>query len=197
MKNVKYVIIAIACICLICGGFYLLTQNKPADGEKELTEVQKVILKDLEKDYPKTPREVVKLYNRIIYCYYSGEELTTEQVDKLVDQMWFLFDEEQKKATPRDEYYNRVVADIQSYRDSNKKVVNTDVCDSNEVMYATDKKDGSTEADEMAYVNTTYFVNTNGKFTYTYQCVELRKDEEGRWKIRTYAVVEGESSEDE
>ena len=46
MKNAKYLIIAIACICLICAGFFFLTQDNKTD-EKNLTEIEKVIVKDL------------------------------------------------------------------------------------------------------------------------------------------------------
>ncbi len=195
MKNVKYVIIAIACICLICGGFFLFSQGNNTK-EKELTEVEKVITKDLENDYPKTPREVVKFYNRIIKCYY-GEDITDAQLNKLVDQMMYLMDEDLLVVNPRDEYYNSVVADIEKYESQNKQVVSTDVCDSNDVKYVDDVKEGTTEADELAYVNASYFVNTDGKFAYSYQQFVLRKDDDGHWKILTFYEVEGESSDDE
>ena len=104
MKNLKYVIIGIACICLICVGFYFFSQEH-ATTEKDLTEVEKVMVRKLDENYPKTPREVVKFYNRIISCYY-GEELTEEQLNKLVDQMMCLLDEDLLIVNPRDEYYN-------------------------------------------------------------------------------------------
>ena len=72
-RNIRNVIIAIVCVAAVVGGFYWMTQreaNKPAD-EVELTEVQKVITKDIEGNYPATPREVVKTYNRIISCFYN------------------------------------------------------------------------------------------------------------------------------
>lgn len=196
MKNAKYVIIAIACICLICVGFYFFAKDNPALTDAEVTEVEKIILKDLEKDYPKTPREVVKFYNRIITCYYSGE-ITEEQLGDLVDQMVYLFDDELALINPRDEYYDSVVADIEEYKKMKKTIVNSDVSDSNDVLYIDDKKEGTDNADELAYVDTSYFVNTNGEFTHTYQQFVLRKDEDGRWKILVFYEIEGEPSEDE
>ena len=86
MKNAKYVIIAIACICVICAGFFFFSQDNK-ENEKDLTEIEKVIVKDLDSNYPKTPREVVKFYNRIVKCYYGAEEPTEKQLGKLVDQM--------------------------------------------------------------------------------------------------------------
>lgn len=194
MKNVKYVIIAIACICLICVGFYFFSQENKED-EKNLTEIEKVIVKDLENNYPKTPREVVKFYNRIVKCYY-GDEPTEEQLNDLVDQMMCIMDEDLLLVNPRDDYYNSVVNDIAQYKEEKKQLVSTDVCDSNDVNYVTDDKDGDTEKDELAYVNASYFMNTDGQFGYTYQQFVLRQDEEGRWKILTFYQVEGEDSDD-
>lgn len=192
MKNVKYIIIAIACICLICTGFYFFTQENK-DTEKNLTEIEKVIVKDLKSNYPKTPREVVKFYNRIVKCYY-GDAPTEDQLNDLVDQMMYLLDEDLLLVNPRDVYYDSVVKDINKYKEEKRQLVNTDVCDSNDVTYVTDDKDG--EKDELAYVNASYFVNNDGEFTYTYQQFVLRQDEDGRWKILTFYQIEGEESDD-
>lgn len=194
MKNAKFIIIGIALVCLICAGFYFFSQDNK-DVEEDLTEIEKVIVRDLDENYPKTPREVVKFYNRIIKCYY-GDEPTEKQLNDLVDQMMCLLDEDLLLVNPRDTYYNSVVSDIQLYKEQNKSVVSTDVSDSKDVTYITDDKDGETEKDELAYVNASYFINTDGKFAYTYQQYVLRQDEDGRWKILTFYEIEGEDSDD-
>lgn len=195
MKKAKLIIIAIACICLICGGYFLFSQNNTVSQE-DLTEVEKVLVKDLKKDYPKTPREVVKFYNRIVKCYY-GEKLTDKQIEEMADQMLCLLDEDLLMVNPREQYHKSVMADIQEYASKNKRIVSTDVCDSNDVTYVDDVKDGSDEVDKLAYVNASYFVNTDGEFTNTYQQFVLRQDKDGRWKILTFYEVEGESREDD
>lgn len=195
MKKARLIIIALACICIICGGYFLFSQNNSVS-EENLTEVEKVLVKDLRKDYPKTPREVVKFYNRIVQCYYS-EKLSDKEIEDMADQMLCLLDEDLLMVNPRDEYYRSVVSDIKEYNEKNKRIVNSDVCDSNDVVYVDDVKDGSTEVDKLAYVNASYFVNTDGEFTNTYQQFVLRQDEDGRWKILTFYEVEGESGEDD
>lgn len=195
MKKARLIIIAIACICLICGGYFLFSQNNTVS-EENLTEVEKVLVKDLKKDYPKTPREVVKFYNRIVKCYYS-EKLSDKEIEDMVDQMLYLLDEDLLVVNPRDEYYRSVVADIKDYNSKNKRIVNTDVCDSNDVTYVDDVKDGSNEVDKLAYVNASYFINTDGEFTNTYQQFVLRQDDDGLWKILTFYEVEGEAGEDD
>ena len=195
MKNAKYVVIAIACICVICAGFFLFSQGNQLD-EKDLTEIEKVIVKDLDNNYPKTPREVVKFYNRIVKCYYGSEELTEKQLNDLVDQMLCLMDEDLLLVNPRDTYYNTVVNDINQYKNDKKQLVSTDVCDTNDVKYVTDDKNGEEEKDNLAYVDASYFINTDGKFAYTYQEFVLRQDADGRWKILTFYQIKGEESDD-
>lgn len=194
MKNAKYVIIAIACICVICAGFFLFSQGNQVN-EKDLTEIEKVIVKDLDNNYPKTPREVVKFYNRIVKCYY-GDKPTEDQLNKLVDQMLCIMDDDLLLVNTRDVYYSSVVQDIAQYKAEKKQLVSTDVCSSNDVKYVTDDKNGEAEKDELAYVNASYFINTDGKFAYTYQQFVLRQDDDGRWKILTFYQVEGEDSDD-
>lgn len=193
MKNAKYVIIAIACICLICAGFFFLSKDTQPN-EKNLTEIEKVIVKDLKNNYPKTPREVVKFYNRIVKCYY-GDKPTEAQLNDLVDQMLLILDEDLLLVNPRNAYYNSVVKDIASYKEKNKTLVSTDVCDSNDVVYVTDEKDGANEKDKLAYVNASYFINNDGNFGYSYQQFVLRQDEDGNWKILTFYEIEGEDSD--
>ena len=195
MKNAKIIIIAIACVCLICGGYFLFSQNNEIK-EENLTEVEKVLVKDLKRDYPKTPREVVKFYNRIVQCYY-GEKLSDKEIEDMADQMLCLLDEDLLAVNPRDQYHKSVMNDIQEYNSKNKRIVNTDVCDSNDVTYVDDVKEGTDEVDKLAYVNASYFVNTDGEFTNTYQQFVLRQNKDGQWKILAFYEVEGESKEDD
>ncbi len=194
-KNVRVIIIAVVCILVICGGFYLFSKGLNSGSEEELTEVEKLIVKDLEKDYPKTPREVVKFYNRILTCYYSGEA-TDEQIEKLAEQMMRLFDEDLLTANPRSEYLASVKQEIANYKQLKKHIVKTDVCGTNEVVYITDKEADETEGDEIAYVETSYFVKTGDQFSKTYQNIVLRQDEDGCWKLIAFYQIEG-SEDDE
>ncbi len=195
MKKMKYVIIGIACICLILVGFFFFSKDNVTT-DKDLTEVEKLIVRDLEEDYPKTPREVVKFYNRILISYYNGEATTT-QLGKLVDQVLLLLDEDLLVVNPRDEYYSSVLSEIEEYKRLNKRVVSAEVCDSKDVKYVDDVKEGTSEVDKLAYVNTSYFINTDGEFAYSYQQYVLRQDDDGRWKILGFYKIEGEPSDNE
>ena len=178
----KYIFIIIAGVLLICGAFFFFTKDN-GQKETELTEVQKIITKDLETDYPKTPREIVKLYNRIVECYYSEEkkreDISKEELKALSKQMLQLLDEEVLLANQEDEYYNFVLDEIKVFEANDTYIVESEVCGRNDVQEVIDPNNG----DKLAYVGASYFMNT---LETIYQKFILREDENGKWKILYY-----------
>ena len=79
-------IIVIVIMALLVGGYYFYLSNKVESNESKevVTAVQNVILKDLDKNYPPTPKEVVKYYSEISKCLYN-EAYTDEQLEKMAD----------------------------------------------------------------------------------------------------------------
>lgn len=185
------VIIAVVCVGLIVGLYYYFNNYKRGSVEDmvELNEVQKIITYNLDSDYPATPRETVKLYNRIITCFYN-ETYTDKELEQLADQARKLFDEELIANNPRDEYFSALKADIEEYHEKSRTITNSSVCKSNEVNYQ--MVDGA----ECAYVSATYYINEEKKYSRTNQMYVLRKDADGHWKILVFYKIEGDSSDD-
>lgn len=185
------VVVAVVLVVAIVGGYYYFANQKQTSVEDtvELTEVQKVITKNLDSNYPATPREVVKLFNRITCCFYN-ENYTDDELYGLVDQARMLFDEELLEVNPRDAYFEDIKADVEEYRERSKTIMSATVCDSNDVNYQT------VDGRECAYVTSSYFVNENKKYSRTYQMYVLRKDEDGNWKILVFYQIEGDSSDE-
>ncbi|MCI7106840.1 MAG: hypothetical protein PUA77_05405 [Lachnospiraceae bacterium] len=194
MKKVGIVVAALLCVALVCSGFYLAKNHAEThSGENvQLTKVQKIIMRDLENDYPATPREVVKFYNQIITVYY-GEDYTDEEFSSLVLQARQVMDKELLENNPETDYKEAVRKDVANYKERSRTIRQTSVCDTNEVLYLTDKNNG----DELAYVTASYFVQEKKKFDKTYQKYVLRKDDEGNWKILNYYQIEGSPSEED
>jgi curli biogenesis system outer membrane secretion channel CsgG len=192
MKKVVIAIVALLCIGGICGGFYYASQHSSSSDEVELTKVQKIITRDLDKDYPATPREVVKFYNRIITSYF-GETYSDEEFDALAEQAQCLFDTELLSNNPLEDYKEEVKSEIQEYNQNSRQIRQASVCDSGDVQYVTDKNNG----DQLAYVTSNYFVKEGNSYERTYQMYVLRKDDQEQWKILTYYKVDGTSSEDD
>lgn len=193
MKKAGIMIAIVLCAAVICTGFYFLKGYLGRnDRRDELTEVQKIISRDLEQQYPQTPREVIKFYNRIIMAYYE-KNLEEEEFDALADQALLLFDEELAGENPKEDYKKSVQADVDDFSARKRSITKANVCDSKDVIYRNDANNG----DEIAYVLTSYFVKVNNGYDKTYQQYVLRKNADGNWKILTYYQVEGMDSEEE
>ncbi len=192
MKNTKFVIIIVVCVCVILGGYYYLTNRNNAKEEENitLTEIQELTTKNLDKNYPATPREVVKLYNRIITCFYN-DEYTDDELYDLGDQARKLFDDELLENNPRDEYFKNLIEDNSEYHDKNKTIASSAVDSSNDVEYK------EVDGDDCAYVKASYFIKEGSAYSRTYQMYVLRKDADGNWKILVFYQVNGDSSDDE
>lgn len=190
MKKTRIVILAIVIVAAICTAFYIVNNNskKESAKEAELTEIQKITTRNMEKDYPATPREVIKFYNRIIKCYY-GRQYSDDELEQLADQALSMFDDDLLKKNEKESYIESVKSDAAQYEEDNKSISQTDVCDSNDVKYMTDN------GDDIAYVTASYFIKNDSSYTKTYQEYVLRKDDDGDWKILTFYKIEGESSE--
>ena len=178
MKNgIKTAVIVVVCAALCLGYYYYLSHRDT--GEEKMTEVEMLISKDLENSYPKTAREVVKFYNRILKCYFD-QEYSQEQLAQLAEQARKLMDEELQEINPPDVYLESVKAEIASYAADEKAISDVSVENSKEVEYKT--KNGR----ECAYVDVAYFLKNysgkekSGRAGQTYI---LRKDDDGRWKI--------------
>ncbi len=181
----------VICVGLVCGYYYYLSQKNAKsseDAEDKMTEVEKIIERDFDKNYPKTPREVVKWYNRIITAFYS-EEYTDEELEKMADQARRLMDDELLSYNPRDTYLKNLKADIEDYKTRNKIIVQSSVSDSNDITYAT------VDGDYCAYVDAYYFSREASDYSRTYEEFVLRMDDEGHWKILSFRLTEGDNDE--
>lgn len=100
-----------------------------------------------------------------------------------------LFDEELLDNNPRDDYFEALKADIDEYKNASKTIKSANVCDSNDIVYKT------IDGDECAYVSTSYFINEDKQYDYTYQTYVLRKDDAGEWKILVFYQTQGDLDE--
>lgn len=192
MKKAGIALAALLCAGLVCGGFYMIKNraDHPSGETKQLTKVQNITMKDLENHYPETPRAVVKLYNQIIMVYY-GEKYTDQEFEQLTGQARLLMDDALLENNPIDQYKQALRSEVANYKNRSRTIRQTDVCDTSEVQYLTDKNNG----DQLAYVTASYFVHEKDEFDKTYQKYVLRQDKNGRWKILNYYQIKGDSSE--
>ncbi|MBE5914548.1 MULTISPECIES: DUF6715 family protein [Pseudobutyrivibrio] len=190
MKKVLRIGIAVICMVSLVVGYYAYLSRRndsvSADDSVELSEVQAIISKDFDKNYPATPRAVVKWYNRIITAYYA-EDFTQDELEQMADQARKLMDDELLQYNPKDTYVASLNLEIEDYHNRQRVIVSSSVSESGEVQYK--KINGY----ECAFVSAYYFVREGSSYTRTYEDFCLRKDSNGNWKILTWRL----STEDE
>ena len=190
MKKILRIGIAVICMVTLVVGYYAYLSRRndsvSADDNVELSEVQAIISKDFDKNYPATPRAVVKWYNRIITAYYA-EDFSQDELEALADQARKLMDDELLQYNPKDTYLASLSLEIEDYHNRQRVIVSSSVSDSSEVQYK--KINGY----ECAFLSSYYFVREGSSYTRTYEDFCLRKDSNGNWKILTWRL----STEDE
>ncbi len=191
-KYLKTGITALLAVALIVGFYYYMMHReaKTAEDDVEITQLHQVLSKQLDTAYPPTPREVIKFYNRIIECAYGGD-YDSEQFEKLAAQARKLMDEELLQENPIDTYKSAFLKEITSYEDDSRKILQTGVCNSDEVRFR------EIEGAKCAYVQATYFMK-QGKsdFSKTYQSYLLRQDKDKKWKILSYHLMDAAEVEE-
>ena len=178
------VIVMVVLAAAVIGGF-LFARNigeKNQETRKSKNEVEKLMNLDLDENYPGTAREVHKINNRLMKCYYN-EELTDEQIKALALQNQKLFDEELIKRNPYDTYVERLKKEIEGYKKSKVTIINIGL---QELAAAeTEEKGGY----KFCNLIVSYFLKEGNSHKKTNNKYYLREDENGRWKILFWEVT--------
>ena len=90
MGKAKNVIIIVVLIALVGGYYFYLSNRNKTEDDTEVTAVHDVILRNLETNYPPTPKEVVKYYSEITKCLHN-ENYTDEQFEQMADKLLALY----------------------------------------------------------------------------------------------------------
>lgn len=173
--------IAVVALVLLC--FYKVHESRNAVNVANMTEVEKLLEKDLSKNYPANPREVIKMYNRIQKAFYA-EEYTDDELTELAHMIRELYDTELLKANPFDSYLENLKADINSYKSENRKIINTALQDYKDIEF-TKKGDYNTATVISYYLTKSSSGNQSVNIKYY-----LREDEDGRWRILFFEVTD-------
>lgn len=186
-NNVKNIIIAIIIIALIVGYFLYLSNKASKTPEKEVvvTAVQNVLMRNLDNDYPPTPKEVVKYYSELTKCIYC-ETYTDEQYEELVDKMLGLYDSELAEINPKDFYMLTLKSDIDSFKKDNKAIIS--YTPSSSIDVETSVINGR----ECAKLYCTYKIRVGTEYINSREVFELRKDSQGHWKILGFKLDESD-----
>lgn len=183
-KKIKPIIIAVILVSLLAGYyFYLMNREKKQEEAIQITAVQSVLLKNLERDYPPTPKEVVKYYSEITKCLYN-EHYSEEQFEQLADKMLALYDEELLQNNPREQYIKSLKNDVDIFEENGYTITSFTPSTS------TDVETSFLEGREYAKLYCTYTIKVEANYSTSMEIFELRKDQNGHWKILGFKIAD-------
>ena len=170
------IIILIGIMGIVSYYTYLSNRSKEEQQEATLSAVQLVLSKDLEKDYPPTPREVIKYYNEILDCFYN-EEATKEEIEDLGNKARELYDDELVANNELGTYQMALRSEVEDFKKNNRKILRFAPASSINVEEFTE--DGYS----FARILCGYTITEDGVNFSSDQVYLLRKDANKRWKI--------------
>ena len=173
----KITVLFIFLLVLVVGYYaYLSGTHRTEQQEAVMSEVDTALSRDLDNDYPATPKEVIKYYNDLMKCFYN-EECTAEELQDLGRKSLQLFDEELQENNDEDTYLIRLQGEVQNYKDNKRKITSVSLAPSTNVDYY------SVDGYSCARISCGYTMTENGKKTSTVMVYLLRRDDSRRWKI--------------
>lgn len=184
---------AIVFLGIIIGivGLYAFLSGKSRDRNMDvsMTEVQRVLSRDLQNNYPPTVKEVVKFFAEIQKCIYN-EECTEEDIEQLGRKARELYDAELLEANKEADNLLLLKAEVAAFREEERQILSATVASSANVD--TFSQDGY----EFARIYCTYTVMEKGKSGMERMVYLLRRDENRRWKIYGWDRAENVSLEE-
>lgn len=190
-SSIRIVVIGVILVALVIGYYYYLSNKKPESTEEaavETSKVQEILLYNFERNYPPTPKEVVKLFGEITMCLYN-ETYSEEEFLKLAAHIEKLYDAELIANKTPNQYIEDLRWDVNQMKEQEIVVSSYAVSASTDVDYF--EQDGY----EWAKLYCSFTLRQGTALGVTNEVFVLRKDEEGHWKIYGWMVAEEEEGE--
>ena len=189
MKKFKMstsIIIIVVSVAVIVGIYFVIANYLSKDDEPtevEITAVQNVLLRNLENDYPPTPKEVLKYYSDITQCFYAGG-YTDEELIELADRAMELYDDELRAHQDYDTYIADLKLEISQFKEKDWSI------SSYSTSPSTDVEEFERDGYEWAQLYAFYNVRQSTTMVRDTELFLMRKDEDGRWKIYGWEQVQ-------
>lgn len=189
-RGTKGIIILVMMMVLVIGYFYHLSNrtvssdNKTATVNTEkISPVATVLLRNLDINYPATPKEVVKYYAELTKVLYN-EEYTDEEFQALAVKIQQLYDPELVANKEQSEYLQDLKDEIEDFH-TNKWTISTYWTSS-----STDVERFTEDGYEFARLYCTFTIRQSGGSGSSNEVFLLRKDENEHWKIYGWKQVQ-------
>lgn len=151
------------------------------------TETEKLVARDLERGYPETPKEVIKLFGRINKCIYNNK-LSNDDFSALVGQLRTLYCKELKERNKQKKMESEIKEEKKKYQSQNRKIINYNIDEERNYQYK--EIDGA----EMVYLKFSYFIRSGNDYnTVNWYAILIKED--GKWSIREFGPLGAEKGQ--
>ena len=194
MKNAKgpkkSIFVAIMILLVLSYYFYLSnkTNTKKDETEVKATAAQEVLMKDYEKKYPPTPKEVVKEYLEITKVLHN-ETLTDEELEAVAKKIQLLYDDEFIANKSEEDYIKDIKSEVATFRSNDYSITNY------YTSASTDVEEYTMDGFQFAKLYASYSVRAGREMKSLQLAMLLRKDENNHWKIYGWMPVVNEEDE--
>lgn len=182
-RGAFFLFLAMGCVLL---AYYLITvrieKSKPED-YVQLTAIQEVLSRNLDTNYPQTPKEVIKYYSEITKCFYN-EEHTEEELYALAMQAQKLYDHDLVANKTEEQYLQDLKSEIQAFKEKDYYISSYGTSSS------TDVYDFTEDGYKFSRLYCTYNIRVGTVMQPIEEIFLLRMDLEGHWKIYGWDLVE-------
>ncbi len=175
-KGIRGMVVFLFLICLLVG-YYFYLSNKVGgnEAETETTKVQEVLLRDLSRNYPASPKEVLRYYSELLQCMYN-EECSEQELEQMAERAMEICDAD-LVSYQSEEFITRLKSDVTAYKEQDVQISSYKTSSSTDVEYFT--KDGR----ECASLFCSYTLRKGTSLQILEEVFIMRKDEDGHWKI--------------
>ncbi len=178
-KGLKGVIVLLILATLLVVYYYYLSNRNRGIKEEDdsvVTAVQVALQRNLNINYPATPKEVVKYFGEITQCFYN-ENIEDQDLEALARQIQMLYDDKLVSNKPFTDYLFDLKSDITFYKTNGYRITSFVPSASTDVFYF------SEDGYEWARLYCIFTIRS-GKYTKDLtQVFVLRKDDNNHWKI--------------
>ncbi len=188
-QDLKGAIILILMLLMIVGYFYYLSnrevpnKNNSEESTEKSSAVAEVLLRDLDRNYPSTPKEVIKYFADLTQVLHN-EEYSDEEYEALADKIKQLYDTELVENKEYEQYLTDLEAEIALFHQ------NQWVISSYSTSSSTDVERFSEDGHDFARLYCTFTIRQGSSgYPKSEEVFLLRKDDDGHWKIYGWKLV--------
>ena len=188
-RNLAIIIVVLFAVAVL--GVFIYLNNRPqqsAEQEVVISDVDNLVLRNLDLNYPPTPKELLKYYSEITICFYQ-QNLSEEDLIRLAQTARKIYDEELLAGMTEEEYIDSLREDILEFNSLGIVVSGYTVSSS------VDVEEYEIDGREYARLYATYRLRQGTEYIYTNEVFVMRRDEDGHWKILGWELLVEEEVE--